>query len=548
MIRKIEPLVEIWNEFGHQNISKYISSIRIQNSVDTPVGKMDLVINPSTTSSLPVGLIYNALINEAQKRLKLNSIISAKIDKNSKDHSFLGRIDNIYPRISADGNSTRRELVVNCSMLLPKLLLKDDIINAPLLQELPEVKKVLGTDRLQFLGWSRGAKKEGGGNYFAGKPEAAIKFILENCVATNTISLDGDPTSPSGLSVKSFFDPKKAETFKFTFLEGETLFNPSLATYSGSILQYIYECIDPDFYEVFFDTQSGSDGLAYNVFYLRPKPFSFSDYVPQHNDSNSYRVVRGWINFDELDSVTKTSEQRLSDQTGISDFELKNSFSCNFLLSLVASANSYLGHFGIQYPIVNLKSVQKYGWRHKQLVSRLINFDLTKAKYNEKIESRTDFNDIAKELADENGGWGKELDYQFDKREKGLEWYAYNFFESGTITWVGDENLKIGKRLIYEDKEYLDPEDEKIYRGVEYYIRSVSHEFSYGRFFRTTTELTRGAPAGVVARWLNRNRKDFTGPTPKDYQAKINQTVTIDKVELDKIDDVRANWRNITEL
>ncbi|MHB8871683.1 MAG: hypothetical protein ACYC5G_04480 [Candidatus Doudnabacteria bacterium] len=544
MIRKIEPLVEVWNTFGYQNISEYISSIRIQNSVDSPVGTMTLVINPSATSSLPTSIIHNAILNEAQRRLKLNSIISAKIDRNNPTHTFLGRIDNIFPRISADGNSTRRELVLNCSMLLPKLLLKDDIINAPLLQELPAVKQVLGTDRLQFLGWSRGAKKEGGGNYFAGKPEDAIKFILEKCVATNTTVEDSGP----GLTAKSFFDPSKTEIFKFTFLEGETLFNPSLATYSGSILQYIYECIDPDFYEVFFDTETGSDGMAYNTFTIRPKPFSFSDYVPQHNDSQSYRVVRGWLNFDELDSVTKTSEQRLSEQVGISDFELKNSFSCNFLLSLVASANSYLGHFGIQYPIVNLKSVQKYGWRHKQLISKLINFDLTKAKYNEKMESRTDFNDIAKELADENGGWGKELDYQFDKREKGLEWYAYNFFESGMITWIGDENLKIGKKLIYSDKEYLDPEDEKIYRGVEYYIRSVTHHFEYGRFFKSTTELSRGAPAGVVANWLNKNRGDFTGPTPKDYQAKINQTVTIDKVELDAIDDVRTQWRDITEL
>ncbi|MDQ7818678.1 MAG: hypothetical protein RDU14_16755 [Melioribacteraceae bacterium] len=547
MIKKIEPLVEIFNEFGYQNISKYVSSIRIQNSVDTPVGVMNLVINPSATSSLPTSIIHNAILNEAQRKLKLNSIISAKIDKNAQDHSFLGRIDNIFPRISADGNSTRRELVLNCSMLLPKLLLKDDIINAPLLQELPEVKKVLGSDRLQFLGWSRGVKKEGGGNYFAGKPEDAIKFILENCVATNTTSVVGR-TQGGNLIAKSFFDPKKAETFKFTFLEGETLFNPQLATYSGSILQYIYECIDPDFYEIFFDTQSGSDGLAYNTFTIRPKPFSFSDYVPQHNDSQSYRVVRGWLNFDELDSVTKTSEQRLSDQTGISDFELKNSFSCNFLLSLVASANSYLGHFGMQYPIVNLKSVQKYGWRHKSLVSKLINFDLTKAKYNEKIESKTDFNDIAKELADENGGWGKELDYQFDKREAGVEWYSFPHFESGTIQWTGDENLRIGKKLIYEDKEYLDPDEEKIYKGVEYYIRSVTHDFAYGRFFKTTTEVTRGAPKGLVAKWLNKNRADFTGPTPKDYQAKINQTVTIDKVELAAIDDVRSQWREITEL
>jgi len=141
--KKIVPLVEVWNSFGYQNISDYISSIRIQNSIDAAVGIMVLIINPSSASNLPTAMIYNAIINEVEDRLKLNSIISAKIDKTATKYSFLGRIDNIYPRIVADGNNTFRELVVNCSLLLPKLLMRDEIINFPLLQYVRKQKKYL---------------------------------------------------------------------------------------------------------------------------------------------------------------------------------------------------------------------------------------------------------------------------------------------------------------------------------------------------------------------------------------------------------------------
>lgn len=539
-IRRIEPKVEVFNSIGTSDISEFVQSVRTDNSTQTSVGTLNMVINPGVNSKISTTITHNRILNEVERRLKLNSIISVKLDKNSESHSFLGRIDNIYPRISSDGNSTRRELIVICSLLLPKLLIRDDIINAPLLQQLPAVKQILGNDRLEFLGWSRGEKKDGTGNYFAGEPEKAVRFILEKCIATNTTSI----LSAIGTEIvaKAFFNPEKAETLKFHFLKGETLFNPSLTAYSGPILNYIYECIDPHFYEVFFDTETGeTDGLAYNTITIRPKPFSFKDY------NYTPTAVRNWINFEALEPITKNSSLRLSDSTGTSDYELKNSFSCNFLLSLIASANSTLGHFGVQFPLANLKSVQTYGWRHLSLVSKLINFDTTIKKYNDEIKSKTSLDDIAKTLSEKGEKLVSELDYMFDKREKGLEWYAFPYFRSGPITWVGDENIRIGNRLVYEDQEYYDLEEDKIYKGVEYYIDSVAHDFNYGRFYKTTTGLTRGAPAGRVARWLNDNRKDFTGPTVNDYKTQINQTPKIDSI-YKEIENVSAQWREITEL
>jgi hypothetical protein len=541
MIRSIEPLVEVYNEFGYQNISEFISSLRIQTSVKSPVGIAVLTINPSATSGLPTSLIHNAILNEAQRKLKLNSIVSIKIDNSSKRHSFLGRIDNIYPRISADGNSTRRELIVNCSMLLPKLLMRDEIINFPLIKDMPGAKQKLGAERVEFINGMRGNIPAEGINVFqGGKPEVAVKYIIDNCVATNTDVLIG--ASGSKVLAKSFFNPKKAEIFKFNFLSGEQLYNPMLSVFAGPLLNYIYQCIDTEFYELFFDTETGEDGFAYNTMTIRSKPFSFSEYKPQHG-TGSYKVVRGWIDFDQLDSVTKTSEQRLNDTTGISDYELKNSFSVNFQQSILAPANSLFGQLGPLFPLINFDNIKKYGLRHYQAQSTIVNFEKSREEYNKNVKDSSP-QDLAK-VAGRDGG---ELDYLFDKREKLFEWYAYPFFESGAITWVGDENLKIGQNLVYEDKEYLQPDDEKVYRGVEYYVDTVIHEFAYGRFFKTTTELSRGAPAGVAAKWLNKNRGDFSAPSLQEYNAYINPSPTVNAEELTAIDDVRTQWREITEI
>jgi len=89
-----------------------------------------------------------------------------------------------------------------------------------------------------------------------GKPEEAVKWIIDNCIATNTTLIMGVPGSPSAVILRTFFDPKMADTFKFTFLEGEQLWNTILSVFSGPLLSYIYQCIDRDYYEVFFDTET----------------------------------------------------------------------------------------------------------------------------------------------------------------------------------------------------------------------------------------------------------------------------------------------------
>ena len=531
-------MVEVWNSFGYQDISQYISSIRIQNSVDAAVGTMTLVINPSSAGNLPTAMVYNAIINEVEDRLKLNSIISAKINKASTKYSFLGRIDNIYPRIISDGNSTFRELVVNCSLLLPKLLMRDEIINFPLLKYVLGANEILGADRVNFLEGMRGNLAANKTNVFqGGKPEEAVKWIINNCIATNTTVIISAAGSPSGITLKSFFDPNKADTFRFTFIEGEQLWNTILSVFSGPLMNYINQCIDRDYYEIFFDTEIGDDKMAFNSMTIRPKAYSFKDYIPQHTPDKKYDCLTGWVNFEDLDTITKTSDQRLTDNTGISDYELKNSFSVNFQQSVMAPANSLFGQQGPLFPLLNFDLIKKYGLRHLQLDSTVVNFEDSRDAYNKGLEDANP-QDFIKIISQPKG----ELDYLLDKREKAFEWYSYPYFSSGQIIWAGDENIKVGQRLVYQDKQFIDPEEGKIYNGVEYLVNGITHDFAFGKFFRTTTDLVRGCPAGLAAAWLNKNRSGFVSPTIQDYNALINPSIQVNKDELTQIKDLHAQW------
>lgn len=536
--RYIEPEVIIFNENGITDISNFAQSIITNNAVDTAVGSCELTLNPSMTGNLSTTITHNAIVNHLKKIVKLNSIISIKIDRKSTTHTFLGRIDHSYESMSQSNNSTQRVVKLNISKLLPKLLIRDDIINSPILSSHPAIAAELG-ERVKFFSWSRG--KVGESNVFAGKPEEAVKWILENCVATNTQVFGATGIgSTGGIISKSFFNPAQAETMKFTFLDGELLFNPELAKYTGTILNYIYACIDQQFYEVFFDTETGSDGLAYNTITIRPKPFSLKAYNGQGK-----KVFNNWVNFEDLPVIEKERELMINETLGVNDFEMKNVFNVIFSNTLIASATSLLGKFGLQFPIVNTKSIKQYGLRSLTMTSNIVNLKKIIEKYSSAIAQNKEINSIDKLSAEEeyiNGG--SLLDYLLEKREKSLEWYAFPYFESGQAVWVGDENIKIGTRLFYKDKQYISPETgEPVGEGTYYYVAGVNHSFGYGQFYRTTTRLIRGCPDGYAAEWLNKNRGDFLSIGVSDHQKDIIGkgvdivTPKLQNIEIDKLND-----------
>jgi hypothetical protein len=508
------------------NASDFVQSISIKKSVNQPVSTMSITFNPAREKRLSDNITHTKILSYLKKNIKVQDVISVKMDDRSRKHSFLGFVDSPSENISVFNTSTSYTYSINCSLLLPKLLLRDSIVNSPTLSIDPNVISALGEARARFFSWTRGLTKDGK-SPFVGKPEEAVKWILENTPATNT-NLGND------ISPKTFFDPGKNDfegnsLLRFKFIDGEYLFSPFLSTYSGPILNYIYSCLDEFFYEVFFDTTTGEDGLAYNTMTIRPKPYSIKNY------NKAYDYTGNWLYADDMykNAIRVNSSMRLQQNLAKSDYELKNFFWLNFTNSLIASASSSLGKFGVQFPIVNLDSIKKYGLRELNATSTLINLNEITSKYNDKI--KTDNPETIDNLTSSQDN--KVLGYLLDKREKLVEWHAFPFYESGSIVFPYSPNFNLGEYLYYEDYKYYDIDEDKEYDGAYFYMHTIDESFSYGAQPRTILGLSRGAPEGLAANNLNKIRSKFVSRDTFKGSPQAT-TVGIERTGYDKIDQV----------
>jgi hypothetical protein len=274
---------------------------------------------------------------------------------------------------------------------------------------------------------------------------------------------------------------------------------------------------------------------------IRPKPFSFLDY----KKGKEFKAIDNWLYWEQLDwlgdAVEVSSKVRLTENLGVNDYEIKNMFFINFTKSLIASANSMLGKFGVQFPVVNIEGIKRYGIRDISVPSTMINFDRVIEKHNTLLEKAKENNiqipSISDLISDKEKG---ELHYLLAKREKVVEWNAFPYYESGQMQIVGDERITIGKKLIYKDKKYYDVETHKEYTGVEYYIKGVTESYSYGGFYTQNLRLSRGAPKGVAVKWLNENRPKFVGVDSLEQSSEsINQSTEIPFVDTKEVYDKR---------
>jgi hypothetical protein len=506
------PEIKLFNFEKVEDINEVVSSYKITNDVKTPVGTCTLTLDPVMGLNGGIGnYSHEGIISDWEKKIKLNSVISIKTGER---HVFLGLVDHRYRSEISNNSSTGRTLNINCSMLLPKMLMRDNIVNSPVLSTHEKIKNAL-KERTEFWGWMRGMTKDGK-TPFAGYPEEAVKWILENAPAT-TAEYD------KGFKPKDFISGGKSKTdidgkpfLDFRFLDGEFLFDVNLSIFSGTIYNYITSCIDEDFYEVFFDTTTGDKGLAYNRMIIRPKPFGSANYEYKND------VFTNWMNFEELEAIECPREEIMRMDLGVNDFELKNMFTVNFVNSLIGNASSGLGKFGVQFPTVNLKSIKKFGVRELQLKSSIINMVNIAENYNKKVEeaikNKTELPTLDKITeAEEYKNNKSMLDYLLDKRDKAVEWYGFPYFKSGQITVIEDEKYRHGKCLYLPDDIYVDEETGDEYKGVYYYIKSVQRQFHYGQMPTASMNLIRGVPKGFVGKWLNEHRHDFVSIDKRDY-------------------------------
>ena len=505
--RAIKPVVIL---FAPQNIDigRYCQSISIDKSLDYPAGTMSITLNPAIAINEGIDDLPEILINSTTDLSYWMSVIrpytpiACKIDgDNAEGFTLFGLVTEIYESVSAEGSSTSRAIKINCASFLPKILMSDKIVTSQSLfsSQDKRISEIFSIGNLQFFKNIRMADNEG--NVFVGrKPIEAVNAILANAIVTKKAVVSNQKGEVKVIDFKKdFFGFEKDGVLDFDkVLEYEWLYNPELTTYTGTVLSYIMECLDMFFYEVFFDTVT-IDGQPFSKLIIRTKPFTHLDIDKKITKS----IDNGWSFWEDLIPVKINSDIRLSENLGYSEKEIFTYFQLVYTNSIFAVG--VVEKLGFNYPIINTDLIAQYGIRELKAESRL-SVDL--AEMTKNIEEQRAMGEAKFQDA--------EAFREFlAKRERLVEWNAFPYYQSGQISVIGDENYTIGTKVFYEDKPYSynllmgDKYETREGIGMEFYVNSVSHNYSFPNFFRTELTVIRGQARGLVAEWYIANQKNF---------------------------------------
>lgn len=558
-------------------IERFVQSFSITKNLKQPVHSFQLTLSPVSTKPSGDNFIYfteQSLLDYWQQVIRKYCLISCTINiADDENYTFLGLVDQAFPTVTSQ-NSASKSFQVNCSLLLPKLLMSDRILVSQSLLDRndPLLREVFG-EKMEAMRYLRGLDPAGRSPFINRNPGEAIEYILANMISVKDVwrfNPDGSPGEKAEMdqylgfrredsSLKKFpglSDEAYRKVINISTLKSEVIFNPELSVFQGTTLQYINSVIDNDFYEHYYETitlkKEEERKLLYNIPYnsinIRPIPFSYRNLLAFKRSDPELDVFAeeddsGWTYWDDLDRIDFTSEMRLSENLSENDKEIFNYFETQFINSVLAPPGSSISTLGYNFPIVNLDSVRQFGLRPLKMKSiAFLNFDGIAAEFNEKGAFEPD------------PGFSKRMkDSLMVKRDKAVEWYCYPHFETGQITAIADPAYQVGKILRYRDKPYsiavrIDGKT-KIYEGtgMEYYISGVQYMYSAPGIFVVNLSLTRGQPLlingeNLVTKYYKANRRSFIDATErikdmfksdfteeKERAGKANEQKTINK-------------------
>lgn len=269
------PTIKILNKtiLGNDyNMGEFLKRANGSSSLDQPANNIVLEFIPSGTPTYPGYTGVNS-VPYWLKTIKKNDLISVGIEDKK---SFLYKIDGIFSTRQITPNGVEVGIRIIGRSLI-SVLLDDDITFAPDLAHNSRSIELLGALRSTFLGFIdglRGLTDEGKGSQFlAQHPLSAVVWIFLNMPAVNAkifyVDYDelGNPLGKAGVkTVGALFD------FDFMAYEKDVLYDPQLNMYTGKVWNYVMQCIDPMFYELYEETRV-VNGILRPTIFIRPKPF-----------------------------------------------------------------------------------------------------------------------------------------------------------------------------------------------------------------------------------------------------------------------------------
>lgn len=499
------PLVTILSDSGVIDLSRFVQSISINKAIGRNIASCTMQLAPAPGKTTRDVILSNVMWKSLVMRLmRPYQLIWVKLNRFNPEFTFIGLID--IPRESINQNSAQpsQMLTISASSILGKTLITESIVGSQILASFvgeefqAMIKEWFGQDGFDFMKFCRGLDKDEN-SVFLNTPDKAIQWILQNGIRQRKFLIYNDEGLARKVQISEVLDfrgnAEKISSVKV--LKNEFLFGPELSTYTGNLWNYLEQCIDSRFYEMFteIDSYKKEDGTTRTVdkIIIRPIPYSYKKIDRLRKiQTNSDE----WPYFDDLPiSISTTINEIRQQNFAITDKEYFNYFTLEYNNSILAPQGSALALFGYSPPIINGEGLMEFGLRELKLASRNpMNFGRANKEYDDARRNKGSIEVI------EPGALDIAHESLITKREKGLEWYGFPYMENGQITIPGGDEVKLGTRLQIADKDYFYVVDTvdglKPFsgRGMEYYIQSIQHTWSVGSEFQTNVGLIRGIP------------------------------------------------------
>lgn len=266
-VRVIHPTVKIKNK--NLDISPYVKAIETYKSLKNPAGAFAIELSPRNKKDNITS--YN-MGEELYKNIDSMDIIEIGI---TKPGLMVGLVDSIDKTKAMHTENYSRSLAIK-GRDFAKLLIEDSVVYSPQLFKNENLEKLLGNERLAFVGKLDRGSGFGGNASMFNNPVCAVLFIIKNIPAvhveipfTDVSSNTANSQMPSGKAGQFFICDLKA------FL-GDRVKDLSVSQMAGKVWNTLMQCIDENFYEMFVDTiaMDGASGKeARPCLFMRPKPF-----------------------------------------------------------------------------------------------------------------------------------------------------------------------------------------------------------------------------------------------------------------------------------
>ena len=518
---------------GKQDFSRYVSYLHTHKSLDQSAGTWEIQLTPVPDAEFDTNPSTITADNFESAIYRLFRPMDVVLVGMNDETIMLGFVDNVYKTKQQRGDSVSRKISIRGRDGM-KIFHEDSVANAPELATQSKVKALLGSATTQFLNWIRGLMSDGKTNIFANStiPEA-IWWILQNTPSMN-IQLDGGQNNKTAselflTSIASYKDDK--------------LFDEQLSVYSGKIINYMAQVLDPAFYEIWVDTipKSRTAGKEDKpCLFIRPRPFDHNSADPYEVNTESVAPVDlsgitidseaayletensasdHWLNnpvpikdqqitsWEDLScpvygKPTEIEEREIiSKNLGVSDFDVSTMYKCTAAKDPLAV--SELGKYGMYFPLIDGMMVRYFGIREMQAQSKMLP---PMAHWYEENKPTTVSGDILYDAIATNI-WLLKKESQrkskkdvvksvVQKRDRLWRWNRYNhLMESGQIT-IGGRDTRVGSKVILKEESgrgvVSNGQRSGGFSPMEYYCISVDQSYTFATNWVTALGLTRG--------------------------------------------------------